>query len=120
MFRRHVIGYEGSKCHWCVSILANTEHHGLTDRRPTTLSLIPSTDVIQLTLTLKMTTAQVVEKSVTVSNNSPIQDTTFTRTIILIMILTNVSRSFLHGYVPVELMLPAREATLVLTKFIFR
>ena len=36
-------------------------------------SLIPSTDVIQLTLTLKMTTAQVVETSVTV-NNSPIQD----------------------------------------------
>ena len=37
------------------------------------LSIIPSTDVIQLTLTLKMTTAQVVETSVTV-NNSPIQD----------------------------------------------
>ena len=36
-------------------------------------SIIPSTDVIQLTLTLKMTTAQVVETSVTV-NNSPIQD----------------------------------------------
>ena len=35
---------------------------------------IPSTDVIQLTLTLKMTTAQVVETSVTVDNNSPIQD----------------------------------------------
>ena len=35
--------------------------------------MIPSTDVIQLTLTLKMTTAQVVETSVTV-NNSPIQD----------------------------------------------
>ena len=32
-----------------------------------------STDVIQLTLTLKMTTAQVVKTSVTV-NNSPIQD----------------------------------------------
>ena len=32
------------------------------------------TDVIQLTLTLKMTTAQVVETSVTVNNNSPIQD----------------------------------------------
>ena len=32
-----------------------------------------STDVIQLTLTLKMTT-QVVETSVTVNNNSPIQD----------------------------------------------
>ena len=29
---------------------------------------------MQLTLTLKMTTAQVVETSVTVTNNSPIQD----------------------------------------------
>ena len=37
-------------------------------------SIIPSTDVIQLTLTLKMTTAQVVETSVTVNNNSSIQD----------------------------------------------
>ena len=37
-------------------------------------SIIPSPDVIQLTLTLKMTTAQVVETSVTVNNNSPIQD----------------------------------------------
>ena len=36
--------------------------------------MIPSTDVIQVTLTLKMTTAQVVETSVTVNNNSPIQD----------------------------------------------
>jgi len=33
-----------------------------------------STDMIQLTLTLKMTTEQVVEMSVTVNNNSPIQD----------------------------------------------
>ena len=39
----------------------------------TTVGLILSTDVIQLTCTLKMTTAQVVETSVTV-NNSPIQD----------------------------------------------
>ena len=31
-------------------------------------------DLIQLTLTLKMITAQVVETSVTVNNNSPIQD----------------------------------------------
>ena len=31
-------------------------------------SIIPSTDVIQLSLTLKMTTAQVVETSVTVNN----------------------------------------------------
>ena len=38
-----------------------------------THSLIPSIDVIQLTLTLTMTTAQVVETSVTV-NISPVQD----------------------------------------------
>ena len=37
-------------------------------------TIIPSTDAIQRTLTLKMTTAQVVETSVTVNNNSPIQD----------------------------------------------
>ena len=37
-------------------------------------SLIPSTGVVQLALTLKVTTAQVVKMSVTVSNNSPIQD----------------------------------------------
>ena len=36
--------------------------------------LIPSTDVIQLSLTLKMTTAQVFKMSVIVNNNSPIQD----------------------------------------------
>ena len=36
--------------------------------------MIPSTDVIQLTLTLKMTTAQVAKMSVTVNNNSSIQD----------------------------------------------
>ena len=30
--------------------------------------------IIQLTLTLKMTTAQLVETSVTVNNNNPIQD----------------------------------------------
>ena len=39
-----------------------------------TQSIIPSTDGVQLTLTLKMTTAQVVETSVTVNNNSPIRD----------------------------------------------
>ena len=36
-------------------------------------SIIPSTDVIQLTLTLKMT-AQVVETLVNVNSNSSIQD----------------------------------------------
>ena len=34
----------------------------------------PSERCQQLILTLKMTTAQVVETSVTVNNNSPIQD----------------------------------------------
>ena len=48
--------------------------------------IIPSTDVIQLTLTLKMTTAQVVETSVTVNNNSPMQDFV-TRTIKLKLLL---------------------------------
>ena len=37
-------------------------------------SIIPSTDVIQLTLTLKMTIAHIVETSVTVNNNCPLQD----------------------------------------------
>ena len=37
-------------------------------------SIIPSTEVIQLTLTLKMTTTKVVETLVSVNNNSPIQD----------------------------------------------
>ena len=45
-----------------------------SDNQINNQSIIPSTDVIQLTLTLKMTTAQVVETSVTVNNNSPIQD----------------------------------------------
>ena len=40
-------------------------------------SLIPSTDVIQLTWTPKMTTAQIVETSITVNKNSPIQDYVF-------------------------------------------
>ena len=37
-------------------------------------SLIPSTNLIQLSLTVEMITAQVVETSVIVNNNSPIQD----------------------------------------------
>ena len=36
--------------------------------------IIPSTDVMQLTLTPKITTPLVVETSVIVNNNSPIQD----------------------------------------------
>ena len=38
------------------------------------MSCITSVDGSQLILTLKMTTTQVVEMSVTVNNNSPIQD----------------------------------------------
>ena len=37
-------------------------------------SIIPSIDVVQLTLTQKLTTAQVVGMSVTVNKNNPIQD----------------------------------------------
>ena len=48
--------------------------------------VISSTDVIQLTLTLNMTSAQVVKKSVTVIK-SPNFRTTFTRTIILDLLM---------------------------------
>ena len=44
------------------------------DNQTNNQSIIPSTDVIQLTLTLKMTTAQFFETTVIVNNNSPIQD----------------------------------------------
>ena len=36
--------------------------------------VVPTLELVNETLTLKMTTAQVVETSVTVNNNSPIQD----------------------------------------------
>ena len=49
-------------------------HRDVIDHQVNNQSTIPSTDVIQLTLTLKMTTAQVVNTSFTVNNNSPIQD----------------------------------------------
>ena len=42
--------------------------------RQYTMYTCPSTDVIQFALTLKMTTAQVVETSVIVNDNSPVQD----------------------------------------------
>ena len=77
---------DGSKRTNDIKSLHSQWHHGLTDRRPITSrlywpirstdnqSLIPSTDVIQLSFTLKMTTAQVVETSVSVNNNSPFPD----------------------------------------------
>ena len=42
--------------------------------------------MIQLTLTLKMTTAQVVETSVTVNNNSPIQDYVYPDDLLIIFL----------------------------------
>ena len=55
-------------------------------------SLITSTDVIQLTLTLKMITALVFETLVIVNNNSPIHArTTFTQTIILNLFYSCIS-----------------------------
>ena len=36
--------------------------------------VVPTLELVDETLTLKMTTTQVVETSVTVNNNSPIQD----------------------------------------------
>ena len=51
-------------------------------------SITPSTDVIQLNLTLKMTTAQVtVETSVTLSTTTVLFRTTFTRKIKLNLLL---------------------------------
>ena len=41
---------------------------------PKNTTFVPSIYVIRLTLTLKMTTAQVVETSVTDNNNGPMQD----------------------------------------------
>ena len=74
---------------------------------------IPTTDVVQLTLTLKMTIAQVVETSVTVNNNSHIQGYTFTRTIklnlLLIMILMRLVGFFLVRYIT-EITLPIKYA----------
>ena len=69
-----------------ITSLHSQYHHRLTDRWPidniatqltnqvNNQSILASTDEIQLKLTLKMTTAQIVETSVTVNNNSPIQD----------------------------------------------
>ena len=55
--------------------------------------VISSTDVIQLTLTLNMTSAQVVKKSVTVIK-SPNFRTTFTRTIILDLLMKLMTPGF--------------------------
>ena len=86
--------------------------------------------MIQLTLTLKMTTAQVVETSVTVNNNSPIQDyvhpddQTQPIIIIIIIIITIIiimnyycnyySQTLLYGHaiIMVSLLCPWRKKSL--------
>ena len=50
------------------------------------LLIILSTDVIQLTLTVKMITAQVVETSVTVNNNNNVQPDDQTQTIFVYLV----------------------------------
>ena len=70
--------------------------------------------MVQLTLTLKMTTAQVVETTVTVNNNSHIQGYTFTRTIklnlLLIMILMRLGGFFFLVRFITEITLPIKYA----------
>ena len=66
-------------------------------------SLIPSTDVILLTLTPKMTTTQVVETSVAVNNNSPIQDLSRTITLRLLMRWLLSSN---HAFTKLDLLTP--------------
>ena len=60
-----------SQCMFCSPAWRCLYH---VERQINNYSLRPSTDVIQLTLTLKMTIAQAVEMSLAVNNNSPIQD----------------------------------------------
>ena len=59
---RDFIDYEDSKCHWCVLLFFGHSYNQ---------SLIPSTDVIQLTLTLKIATTQ-GSKTIFTDINSPI------------------------------------------------
>ena len=61
----HQWHYESSRLNW-----QTTNNFSQVNNQ----TLKPSTDVILLTLTLKMTTVHVVETSVTVNNNSFIQD----------------------------------------------
>ena len=57
----------------CLTVPIDGSKHTnyITTNQVNNQSIIPSTDVIQLTLTSKMTTSQVVEMSVTGNNNSP-------------------------------------------------
>ena len=58
----------------CEQNIRSTDSIVLKKKENNNQSIISATDGIQFTLTLKMTTAQVVETSFTVNNNSPIQD----------------------------------------------
>ena len=72
-------------------------YRDLIDNHVNDESLIPSTNVIQITLTRKMTTAQVVERSVTV-NKTVLFRTKFNRKITLNLLMkwllgSNLSRN---------------------------
>ena len=72
-------------------------YRDLIDNHVNDESLIPSTNVIQITLTLKMTTAHVVERSVTV-NKTVLFRTKFNRKITLNLLMkwllgSNLSRN---------------------------
>ena len=75
-------------------------YRDLIDNHVNDESLIPSTNVIQITLTLKMTTAQVVERSVTV-NKTVLFTTKFNRKITLNLLMkwllgSNLSRNIYY------------------------
>ena len=95
MKTRNVIGaFRSAYCQTVVYCRSNCQLSGrsLVVSFAWNQSLITPTDVIQLTLTLKMITALVVETSVIVNNNSPIHArTTFTRTIILNLFYSCIS-----------------------------
>ena len=61
--KRDVVSHNGDKLH-------KTNKNAFGEY----ITTVNSTDVIQLTLTLKMTTEQVVKTSFIVNNHSPIQD----------------------------------------------
>ena len=75
-------------------------YRDLIDNHVNDESFIPSTNVIQITLTLKMTTAQVVERSVTV-NKTVLFTTKFNRKITLNLLMkwllgSNLSRNIYY------------------------
>ena len=76
--------------------LIKSRHFDLPDINP----VIPSTDVIQLPMTRKTTTAQVVETSAESPSRTALFRTTITRTIMLHLLINPVSRYTLFFQLP--------------------